>query len=148
MCSLLLQWAALLTSESSPRQGADRSSCDDRKMSFQVRHVNHLHLLVADLRRSVAFYRSVFEFEERYTSAAGVVFLHSPAGGSLALEQAGADRLPGLGHFGFSLSGGSEVGSVVDRVVASGGRIIEQGELVTGDPHAVVTDPDGHVIRL
>lgn len=117
-------------------------------MSSQVRHVNHLHLLVADLTRSVSFYRTAFEFEERYTSAAGVVFLRSPAGGSLALEQVSADRLPGLGHFGFSLSDGSAVTAVVARVVASGGGVVEQGELMTGDPHAVVTDPDGHVIRL
>jgi catechol 2,3-dioxygenase-like lactoylglutathione lyase family enzyme len=117
-------------------------------MSSPVRHVNHLHLVVADLRRSVDFYRTVFEFDERYTSAAGVVFLRSPAGGSLALEQAGADRPPGLGHFGFSLSSGTAVRAVVERVLASGGVVIEQGELVTGDPHAMVTDPDGHVIRL
>ena len=117
-------------------------------MSSQVRHVNHLHLVVADLHRSLHFYRTAFEFEERYTSAAGVVFLRSAAGGSLALEQAGADRPPGLGHFGFLLSSGSGVTTVVERVVASGGGIVEQGELVTGDPHAVVTDPDGHVIRL
>ena len=117
-------------------------------MSSAVRHVNHLHLVVADLRRSVDFYLTVFEFEERYTSAAGVVFLRSSAGGSLALEQAGADRQPGLGRFGFSLSSGSAMTAVLERVVASGGGIVEQGELVTGDPHAVVTDPDGHVIRL
>jgi catechol 2,3-dioxygenase-like lactoylglutathione lyase family enzyme len=117
-------------------------------MSSQVRHVNHLHLVVADLGRSVHFYRTAFEFEERYTSAAGVVFLRSPAGGSLALEQAGADRLPGLGHFGFSLADDSAVTAVVARVVSSGGGLVEHGELMTGEPHAVVTDPDGHVIRL
>ena len=131
-----------------PGQAADRRPCDSRTMSSQVRHVNHLHLVVTDLRRSVHFYRTAFEFEERYTSAAGVVFLRSPAGGSLALEQAGAGRPPGLGHFGFSLSSGSAVTAVVGRVVASGGGVVELGELVTGDPHAVVTDPDGHVIRL
>jgi catechol 2,3-dioxygenase-like lactoylglutathione lyase family enzyme len=117
-------------------------------MPSTVRHVSHLHLLVADLARSVEFYRTVFEFEERYTSAAGVVFLRSPAGASLALEQVAADRPPGLGHFGFSLTDPSGLGTIVDRVVASGGGVVEQGELVAGDPHAVVTDPDGHVIRL
>ena len=113
-----------------------------------VRHVSHLHLLVADLARSVRFYRTAFEFEERYTSAAGVVFLRSPAGGSLALEQAGADHPPGLGHFGFSLSDPSSVDTVVNRVVLSGGGVVEHGELVAGRPHALVTDPDGHLIRL
>jgi hypothetical protein len=33
-------------------------------------------------------------------------------------------------------------------VVASGGTIVAHDELVAGDPHAVVTDPDGHLIRL
>ena len=83
-------------------------------MSSTVRYVSHLHLVVADLARSVHFYRTAFEFEERYTSAAGVVFLRSLAGGSLALEQAGADRPPGLGHFGFSLDDPSDVDTVVD----------------------------------
>ncbi len=129
-------------------QGGDRGHCHDRNMPSSVRHVSHLHLLVADLARSVHFYRTAFEFEERYTSAAGVVFLRSPAGGSLALEQAGADRRPGLEHFGFSLSDPSSVDTVVGRVVSSGGGVLEQGELVTGRPHAMVTDPDGHVIRL
>lgn len=110
--------------------------------------MSHLHLVVADLARSVHFYRTAFELEERYTSAAGVVFLRSPAGGSLALEQAGPERPPGLGHFGFSLSEPSDVDIVVGRVVSSGGGVVEQGELMAGRPHAMVTDPDGHVIRL
>ena len=131
-----------------PGQDADRSLRHRGVMAPTVGHVTHLHLVVADLARSVAFYRAAFEFEERYTSQAGVVFLQSAAGGSLALEQADADQAPGLGHFGFSLSDPSAVGAVVDRVVACGGAVVDEDELVAGHPHALVTDPDGHVIRL
>jgi len=117
-------------------------------MSSAVGRVNHLHLVVADLDRSVAFYTEALGFEECYRSTAGVVFLRSVANDSLALEQATSDRHTGLDHFGFSLSTTVRVGAIVEKVVATGGAVLDCCELAPGHPHALVTDPDGHVIRL
>ena len=117
-------------------------------MSTSVGRVNHLHLVVVDLGRSIAFYTQGLGFEECYTSASGVVFLRSPAHDSLALEEATCDRRPGVDHFGFALSDPDGLGVLVDKVVATGGGVLDQGELARGHPQALVTDPDGHVIRL
>jgi catechol 2,3-dioxygenase-like lactoylglutathione lyase family enzyme len=117
-------------------------------MPSSAGHVNHLHLVVVDLGRSVAFYTQGLGFEECYTSAGGVVFLRSPAHDSLALEEATSDRRPGMDHFGFALSDADGLGVLVDKVAATGGGVLDRDELAPGHPQALVTDPDGHVIRL
>jgi catechol 2,3-dioxygenase-like lactoylglutathione lyase family enzyme len=104
--------------------------------------------VVADLARSVRFYEEAFGFERRYTSAAGIVFLRTEADDSLALEQASADRPPGFGHVGFALGDPGAIDGVIAHVVAAGGTVIERVELAPGHAHALVTDPDGHVIRV
>lgn len=117
-------------------------------MSSAVGRVNHLHLVVGDLDRSIEFYTEAFGFEECYRSTGGVVFLRSQTNDSLALEQATEDRGPGLDHFGLALSDRAAVGPIVEKVVATGGAVLDSCELAPGHPHALVSDPDGHVIRL
>lgn len=117
-------------------------------MGPSIRRVRHLHLVVDDLARSVRFYQEAFGFECTYTSTAGVVFMRSEADDSLALEQASADRPAGFGHVGFALGDPGAIDSVIAQVVALGGTVIERGELAPGHPHALVSDPDGHVIRV
>jgi catechol 2,3-dioxygenase-like lactoylglutathione lyase family enzyme len=117
-------------------------------MAANVQRVRHLHLVVADLARSVRFYEQAFGFRPTYTSAAGVVFLRSEAGDSLALSHATADHPAGLGHVGFAVSDPDAIDEVVSQVVAAGGRLLELGELMPGHRHAMVADPDGHVIRV
>ena len=113
-----------------------------------VRRVRHLHLVVDDLTRSVRFYKEAFGFEHVYTSKAGVVYLRSLADDSLALEQARADRPVGFGHIGFALGDPGAVDELIAQVVALGGALLERSEPAPGHPHALISDPDGHVIRV
>lgn len=54
----------------------------------------------------------------------------------------------GIGHFGFRLKDASDIDAAITACEAAGGRLVERGEHVPGQPYAYVTDPDGYVIEL
>jgi len=119
--------------------------------------IRHVHLLVADQDRAVAFYRGAFAMEERFRDGA-IVFLGTPGGGdSLALHLAATDeerarvgRPGGVEHFGIHLPDRSSdaIDAAVRRVVEAGGQLLERGEHAPGVPYAYVADVDGYAIEL
>jgi catechol 2,3-dioxygenase-like lactoylglutathione lyase family enzyme len=119
--------------------------------------IRHVHLLVADHDRSIAFYRDVFGMEERFRDGP-IVFLGTPDGGdSLALhlasteaERARLGQQGGWEHFGIHLPDRSAAGidAAVQRVEAAGGRLIDRGEHAPGIHYAYVADPDGYAVEL
>lgn len=119
--------------------------------------IRHVHLLVAEHERAVAFYRAVFGMEERFRDGP-IIFLGTPHGGdSLALHLATSDderaRLGAQGgweHFGIHLADRSAEGvdAAVARVERSGGALLERGEHAPGVHYAYVADPDGYAIEI
>jgi catechol 2,3-dioxygenase-like lactoylglutathione lyase family enzyme len=119
--------------------------------------IRHVHLLVADSDRAVAFYREAFGMLERFRDGP-IVFVGTPAGGdSLALHQATTEaerarvgRQGGWEHFGIHLRDRSTGGvdAAIERVTAAGGALLERGQHASGPPYAYVADPDGYVIEL
>ena len=47
---------------------------------IKTRGLYHLHLIVRDLERSLAFYRDVFGLEEQFRDGPKMVFLSTPGG--------------------------------------------------------------------
>jgi catechol 2,3-dioxygenase-like lactoylglutathione lyase family enzyme len=123
-------------------------------MSVGIRHV---HLLVRDQERAIAFYREAFGMEEQFRDGV-IVFLGTPGGGdSLALHLATTDAerarvgdLGGCEHFGIHLADQSPGGldAAVRRVQNAGGRLLDRGEHAPGIGYAYVADPDGYTIEL
>jgi catechol 2,3-dioxygenase-like lactoylglutathione lyase family enzyme len=119
--------------------------------------IRHVHLLVAEHDRAIAFYRDVFGMEERFRDGP-IVFLGTPGGGdSLALHLAttGEERervgqQGGWEHFGIHLPDRSldAVDAAVERVKAAGGRLLDRGEHAPGVPYAYVADLDGYAIEI
>jgi catechol 2,3-dioxygenase-like lactoylglutathione lyase family enzyme len=119
--------------------------------------IRHVHLLVAEHDRAIAFYRDVFGMEERFRDGP-IVFLGTPDGGdSLALhlattddERARAGQQGGWEHFGIHLADRSEDGidAAVERVTAAGGRVLDRGQHAPGVHYAYVADPDGYAIEI
>jgi catechol 2,3-dioxygenase-like lactoylglutathione lyase family enzyme len=119
--------------------------------------IRHVHLLVADHGRAIAFYREVFGMEERFRDGP-IVFLGTPDGGdSLALhlattddERARVGRQGGWEHFGIHLPDRSARGidAAVQRVEVGGGRLLDRGEHAPGVHYAYVADPDGYAIEI
>jgi catechol 2,3-dioxygenase-like lactoylglutathione lyase family enzyme len=117
--------------------------------------LRHLHLLVSDQARSVAFYRQAFGMEVMFSDG-DIVFLHSPGrADDLALHQATSEeerarvgQPGGIEHFGISVVDRTRLDEAVEQVVAAGGVLLTRGEHAPGVPFAYVGDPDRYVIEL
>lgn len=122
--------------------------------------INHVNLVVADIERSTAFYRSALGFEDA-GSGSGITFLRTPgAGDLLGLQVAGGDldrvsgkaRTPGdsggVDHIGFAVESRSMLELLVDAIQAHGGSLLWRTENDDGTATAFVTDPDGYVLQL
>ena len=109
-------------------------------MPLESRGLRHVHLLVSDQARSIAFYHDVFGMEVTFTDG-NIAFLRSPGqADDLALHQAE--------HFGITVSDRDRLNDAVALVQASGGGLVGRGEHAPGVPYAYVSDPDGYVIEL
>jgi catechol 2,3-dioxygenase-like lactoylglutathione lyase family enzyme len=119
--------------------------------------IRHVHLLVADLARSTAFYAEAFGMEEQFRDGE-IVFMGTPGGGdSLALHLAAADderarvgTRGGCEHFGIHLQDRSPAGvdRAVELVKKAGGCLLDRGEHAPGVPYAYVADVDGYAIEI
>ena len=124
-------------------------------MSVQTRGIRHVHLLVADHSRSVAFYGGVFGMRVGFRDGA-ILFLRSPNGrDDLALHLAETDeerdrvgRLGGCEHFGITVKDRAQLDQAIALVVEHGGTLVDKGEHAPGIPYAYVADPDGYVIEI
>ena len=119
--------------------------------------IRHVHLLVGEHARSLAFYSDAFGMEERFRDGS-IVFVGTPGGDdSLALHLAMTDeersrvgQRGGFEHFGIHLADRSaaSIDAAVERVERAGGKLLERGDHAPGVPYAYVSDPDGYVIEL
>ena len=119
--------------------------------------IRHVHLLVADHDRAIAFYRDAFAMEELLRDGP-IVFLGTPGGGdSLALhlaktdeERARVGHQGGYEHFGIHLPdrSGEVIDTAVRRVETAGGQLLDRGEHAPGVPYAYVKDVDGYTIEI
>ncbi len=124
-------------------------------MPVHARGIRHIHLLVADHDRSVAFYRDVFGMEVRFRDGV-ILFLESPGrGDDLALhlaigedERSRVGQQGGMEHFGITVTDRTELDDCIALVRAGGGKLVARGEHAPGVPYAYVADPDGYVIEI
>jgi len=115
--------------------------------------IEHGALWVADLERSLAFYRHWFPIEAggRYESTRrkfSSYFLRLPDGARLELMQAPGEA-PRMAHFAVSVGSAAAVDRLVRRMESEGVRVVS-GPRTTGDGcyEAVVLDPDGIEIEV
>ena len=119
--------------------------------------IRHVHLLVTEHERAVAFYKDAFGMDELFRDGP-IVFVGTPGGGdSLALhlavteeQRARVGHQGGYEHFGIHLADRSAdaVDEAVHRVEKAGGRLLERGEHAPGVPFAYVADIDGYTIEI
>jgi catechol 2,3-dioxygenase-like lactoylglutathione lyase family enzyme len=124
-------------------------------VAIETRGIRHVHLLVSDQARSLAFYKQVFGMEVGFRDGS-ILFLHSPGGrDDLALhlaetddERARVGQQGGCEHFGITVKDRNRLDDAVALVLEAGGKLADRGEHAPGVPYAYVTDPDGYVIEL
>ena len=111
-----------------------------------------MHLVVADLARSLRFYQQAFGMEEQFRDGPSMVFLRTPgAVDSITLnEQPGDARIGagGVDHLGFRRAEGQDLDDAIRQVEDAGGTVVERGEHAPGVEYAYVADPDGYRIEL
>jgi catechol 2,3-dioxygenase-like lactoylglutathione lyase family enzyme len=118
--------------------------------------LTHIQLLIADLDRSLHFYREVFGLQEKFREGSDMVFLSTPGSRDLitlhlnrdATQASRVGQMGGISHFGFRLVDHSKLDEATAAVERAGGRLIHRGEHAPGFPFAYVADPDGYVIEL
>jgi catechol 2,3-dioxygenase-like lactoylglutathione lyase family enzyme len=114
--------------------------------------LTHVHLIVADLDRSLRFYTQVFGMQEQFRDGPRMVFLNTPdSADSITLnEQPGDPRIGagGVDHIGFRLVDKADLDDAIAEVEAAGGKLVNRGQRGPGMPFAYVTDPDGYLIEL
>ena len=121
---------------------------------IETEGLTHIHLVVADLQRSLTFYETVFGMEEQFRSGPAMVFLRTPGAYDTitinedAARADDAGRRDGVDHFGFRLRDPEDLERAIREVEAAGGKLVERGNHGPGIPYAYVSDPDGYLIEL
>ena len=124
-------------------------------MAVETLGIRHVHLMVGDHDRSVAFYRDVFGMEVGFRDG-NILFLHSPSHrDDLALhlavtddERARVGDQGGCEHFGITVKDRNQLDDCIALVIAAGGTLVDKGEHAPGVPYAYIADPDGYVIEI
>lgn len=122
-------------------------------MTVKTAGIRHIHLLVADLERSIRFYGDAFGMKEKFRDGDDLVFLNTPGtNDSLALHLVRDDKRVGESggyeHFGITVLDRSSLDDAIAAIVAAGGVLVEKGEHAPDVPYAYIRDPDGYVIEI
>lgn len=122
-------------------------------MAVKTAGIRHIHLLVADLNRSIRFYEEAFGMKEKFRDGDDLVFLNTPGThDSLALHLVRSDERVGESggyeHFGITVTDRDALDDAIVAIEAAGGALVEKGEHAPGVPYAYVRDPDGYIIEI
>ena len=120
---------------------------------IKTRGLYHIHLVVADLERSLRFYQGAFGMKELFRDGPHMVFLQTPGGSDLITlngdpalaAQAGPGG--GIEHFGFSLVDGQSLDAAIADIEKAGGKL-ETRSGPTGRQYAYLRDPDGYLFEI
>ena len=133
-----------------------------------LRALNHMTLMVSDVKRSVDFYQGLFGMPIQARQGAAVLLRIGAGPQFIAIARGGADAKPGIGHFCMTTdnfnadrvmgilarhgvtkadapSGGLSGGPMKARVNI---RLPDRGGAREGTPELYLGDPDGIVIQL
>jgi catechol 2,3-dioxygenase-like lactoylglutathione lyase family enzyme len=119
--------------------------------------IRHVHLLVSDHQRAVAFYKEALEMVEVLRTGPLVILTTPGSGDTLSLHLASTDserervgQQGGYEHFGVYVGGSSNeaIDQAVARVEHAGGRLVQRGEHAPGVPYAFIADRDGYTVEI
>ena len=116
----------------------------------KTRGLTHIALAVRDVDRAAAFYQRVLGAVEIYRGD-GFVQLQTPGSWDvLVLERqpSKSGKRGAVMHFGFRLVRPGDIAQAVKEMRSAGGKIVETGEFVPGEPYVFAEDPEGNVIEI
>jgi predicted lactoylglutathione lyase len=86
----------------------------------------HVHVAVADLKRSIGFYSALFAAEPNVVKTDYAKWMLDDPRVNFAISTRG--RQPGLDHLGIQAESGEELKEIYARLHEAGGNIVEQGD--------------------
>ena len=112
---------------------------------METHGLNHIHLHVRDLEKSLRFY-AAFGFQ-KVADHEDMSFLVRP-GFSDVITLRGSG-MHGVDHFGFMLKDATQLDEAIAELERNGGRLIERTTLgPLNTPSAFLTDPDGYHVQI
>ena len=112
--------------------------------------LTHIALSVKDVKRSSAFYETVFGAKQMYIFD-DFIQLQTPNSHDIIVLEKSTDEIRTTGgtkHFGFRLIDPMKVDSIIAQIEKAGGKIKESGEFCPGEPYVFFYDPDGYEIEI
>jgi catechol 2,3-dioxygenase-like lactoylglutathione lyase family enzyme len=111
--------------------------------------LTHIALAVKNAKRSFEFYRKIFGLIKVYDQD-GWIQAQTPGARDVIVFDESAPRIGkkgGVAHFGFRLVDPRDVDLAATAVKKAGGKVLDKGEFVPGEPYLFCVDPDGYVIE-
>lgn len=120
------------------------------KAAVRTYGLTHLVLGVKDPARSFEFYSRVFGMVAVYREADFIQAQTPGARDVFVFERSdkGIGKTGGIAHFGFRLTDPADIGRAVTAVRDAGGKIVEEGTFVPGEPYAFFRDRDGYLVEV
>lgn len=112
--------------------------------------LTHIAVGVKDLKKTKAFYQSVFDMEVMYDEP-DFIQLTTPGAHDIIVFEKNKNATGNSGdivHFGFRLRNAGDVGAMENKIRQAGGVITDQGEFVPGSPYIFFKDPDGYEVEV
>lgn len=112
--------------------------------------LTHLAIAVRDAERSLRFYETVLGVQVIYREP-GQIQVQTPGSRDVIAFDEKSERPGepgGVAHFGFRLLDPQDIDRAARTVEDAGGRILDRGEFVPGEPYIFASDPDGYVIEI
>jgi catechol 2,3-dioxygenase-like lactoylglutathione lyase family enzyme len=112
--------------------------------------LTHVALAVGDPARSLEFYKAVIGVVPVHVSPDFVQAQTPGTRDVLVFERRPrtAGKRGGVVHFGFRLRSPDDVPHAVNAVRAAGGKVLDTGEFVPGEPYVFFQDPDGYEVEI
>jgi catechol 2,3-dioxygenase-like lactoylglutathione lyase family enzyme len=110
----------------------------------------HVSLSSTNPGRSAEFYAAVLD-AHAVDHDGDFVRIQTPGARDLIIfegAQKSTSRLAAFAHFGFRFASPEQVAAAAAAVEEAGGEVVEQGELVAGEPYLFVRDPDGYLFEI
>ncbi|HJP60756.1 MAG TPA: VOC family protein [Gemmatimonadaceae bacterium] len=114
--------------------------------------LTHLALTVSDLNRSFQFYHDVFGMLAIYREP-NFIQAQTPGRDDILVLEQDEDsnetgKSGGIKHFGFRLIDPRDIDKAAKSIEQAGGKILERGEFVSGEPYVFFKDPDGYEVEV
>jgi len=112
--------------------------------------LTHIGLAVHDAERSLRFYREVLGVRVLFREPGNIQVQTPKTRDVISLEERSskAGKMAGVTHFGFRLVKPGDIDDAAKTIERAGGKVLERGEFVPGEPYIFASDPDGYRIEI